>query len=210
MFRYLYIFSILFYLPIFASIRPISSELLQNMTANGSHKSTCPISSKQLRVVSVPYIDFKGQSKTGKLIVHKHIAKKVEKIFDKLYQKRYRIERIRPIWRYGANDHDSISANNTSAYNCRKIAGTTKWSNHAYGLAIDINPIQNPYISRSGQTTHKESRPFVDRSSKQKHSTAMIQPDSYIVKLFKRHGFKWGGDWRSIKDYQHFEYKRQK
>ncbi len=125
------------------------------------------------------------------------------------YKIKYKINLIKPIYYYRANDYRSITANNTSAYNCRKIEGTQKWSNHAYGLAIDINPLQNPFVSKSGHVTHNASRAFIDRSKKQKNSKAMILKNSTIVKLFKAHGFKWGGDWRTIKDYQHFEYKHQ-
>ncbi len=208
MFRYLCIAVILFYLPLDAKIYKIPPNLLKNMTTNGSYKPHCPTKHNDLRVVEVVYLNFADQTKTGKLIVNKLIAKKTAKIFDKLYKIKYQIKLIKPIYIFKANDYNSIAANNTSAYNCRKISNTNKWSNHAYGMAIDINPLQNPYISRSGQITHKTSKPFIDRTTKVKNYKAMIQKNSYIVKLFKTHGFKWGGDWRTIKDYQHFEYKK--
>ncbi len=178
------------------------------MTAQDSYKSNCPISYKDLRVVEVLYQNFDNKTQTGKLIVHRLIARKIETIFKKLYKIKYQIKLIKPIWHFKANDYNSITANNSSAFNCRKIAGTKKWSNHAYGLAIDINPLQNPFVSTSGQVTHKLSKPYIDRTMKAKNHKAMILKNSLLVKLFEAHGFKWGGDWRTIKDYQHFEYKK--
>jgi hypothetical protein len=155
------------------------------MTTHGSYKTNCPVKHKDLRVVEVLYLNFDNKTQTGKLIVHRLIAKKIEMVFEKLYKIKYHIKLIQPIYYYRANDYDSITADNTSAFNCRKISGTTKWSNHAYGLAIDINPLQNPFVSKSGQVTHKASRAFVDRSNKHKNHKAMIQKNSYIVKLFE-------------------------
>ena len=113
--------------------------------------------------------------------------------------------------KYNNNDWESIEANNTSAYNCRKVEGTTRWSNHSYGKAIDINPIENPYISKKGYISHKESLKYAKRVHREDtlQDRAVLLKDDKAVRIFKKHGWSWGGDWITIKDYQHFEYKRK-
>ena len=108
---------------------------------------------------------------------------------------------------YKGSDFNSIEADNTSAFNCRAITGNAKkWSNHAYGIAIDINPIENPYISKSGRIAHKKSYKYRERKSLK----GVILKDDNVERLFKKYGWKWGGDWITIKDYQHFEYSLKK
>jgi hypothetical protein len=101
---------------------------------------------------------------------------------------------------YGGSDFRSIEADNTSAFNCRYVAGTTRWSNHAYGTAIDVNPIENPYVS-GGRTSHRASRPYVERA---RHRPGMAYEGGALVRAFDRIGWGWGGRWTSVKDYQHF------
>ena len=111
---------------------------------------------------------------------------------------------------YNGNDENSMSANNTSAFNYRTISGSKKLSNHAYGLAIDINPRINPYVSSKGNVSPTNGKLYKIRSiqkCKGKYKDYMIQEDSYICQLFKKYGFSWGGDWKNSKDYQHFEKK---
>jgi hypothetical protein len=110
---------------------------------------------------------------------------------------------MRLVSHYRASDFQSIEADNTSAFNCRAVTGGKKWSRHSYGKAIDINPIENPYISRSGRISHKASLKY--RARDHSHSKATILKSDKIVKLFKAKGWRWGGDWNSIKDYQHFD-----
>ncbi|OPX26957.1 MAG: hypothetical protein B1H07_02965 [Campylobacteraceae bacterium 4484_166] len=180
------------------------------MKKQGSYKTNCPVSYKDLKIVVVDYLDFDNNIKKGSLIVHKKISKKVQMIFDELLKIGYNIERIEPIYNYQADDYISIKHNNSSAFNCRKIATTNKWSNHAYGLAIDINPLQNPFVSKDGKVTHKGSVNYIQRHKNKKtlHDKAMIDKDSHVVKIFQKYGFKWGGNWKSVKDYQHFEHPK--
>ncbi len=172
----------------------------------------CPVSFEDLRVVRVPYYASQEnlehpESRNlawGEIVVHKAIAEKVRDIFLEIVEvtsKSIPIQSIVPIFRFGGDDEKSMRANNTSAFNCRKALGSTRFSKHAYGLAIDLNPFWNPYvkgttIAPKGSKSHARRRRSDPRHL---HSTHPI------VKIFKKYGFKWGGDWRSLKDYQHFE-----
>jgi hypothetical protein len=101
---------------------------------------------------------------------------------------------------YGGSDYRSIEADNTSAFNCRRVTGGSSWSMHAYGLALDVNPIENPYVS-NGHTSHAASRPYLDRSRRRR---GMALRGGVLVRAFKRVGWGWGGDWSEPRDYQHF------
>ena len=117
----------------------------------------------ELRHVSLPYIGFGGRARRGALVVNASAADDVVAAFRALYRARFPIRRMKPIQAYGGDDFRSIEADNTSAFNCRPATGSSHWSKHAYGLAIDINPIENPYVS-GGRTSHRASVPFLDRS----------------------------------------------
>ncbi|PLY05234.1 MAG: hypothetical protein C0625_14490 [Arcobacter sp.] len=181
------------------------------MIEGNSHKKDCAISLKDLRYLNLDYIDFYGNTKVGELIVHKDVSLEIVDIFKKLYESKYPIERMELVSNYQGNDFASIKANNTSAYNCRNIEGTNNWSRHAFGKAIDINPIQNPYISRKGNISHSESLKYKKRVHEdlfKAEDKAMILEDDIIVKIFKKYGWIWGGDWQTIKDYQHFDKRK--
>ena len=157
--------------------------------------------------VSYTHLGFDGKVKEGELIVNKKIAKKTVKVFYALYQKRYRIERMRLIDDYGANDEKSMAANNTSAFNYRVISGTTKLSNHSYGMAIDINPRINPWV-KGNKVSPANGKVYKQRKTskcKGKYKRYMIHKNDTAYKIFKKYGFSWGGEWRSSKDYQHFD-----
>ena len=104
-----------------------------------------------------------------------------------------------PIDAYGGSDFRSIEADNTSAFNCRTVEGTSRWSEHAYGRAIDVNPIENPFVS-GGRTSHRASIPYRPNAL----SAGMACPGNVLVRAFRAIGWGWGGDWSSVKDYQHF------
>jgi len=108
---------------------------------------------------------------------------------------------MQPVDAYGGSDFRSIEADNTSAFNCRRATGSTSWSEHAYGRAIDVNPIENPYVSAAGVVAHPASRPYLDRS---RHRPGMAYPGGVLVEAFRSVGWGWGGDWSGVKDYQHF------
>jgi len=190
-----------------AQISKIPKKIARQMIDKGSWRNGCPVEMYDLRYLKINYLDFNYKKKTGEMIVHKSVAYDVVEIFRELYNSNYPIKQMKIISHYNANDFASIEADNTSAFNCRKVTSGKKWSNHSYGKAIDINPIENPYISKSGYISHPKSFPF--RKRVHKHNTskdkAMIIKNDYIIQLFKERGWKWGGNWRTIKDYQHFE-----
>lgn len=170
-----------------------------------SFKIGCPIGRDKLRLVKVRHYNLAGEVRDGSLICHKAIARDLIEIFQELFQARYPIERIMPIDHYDGNDDRSMEANNSSAFNHRRVAGSTRLSLHSYGLAVDINPRYNPYIGRNGTKVRPAvSRPYTDRH---RNFSYKIEANDFCVRLFKQHGFKWGGDWRTVKDYQHFEKK---
>ena len=159
-----------------------------------------------LDTLQMKHIDFDGKTQQGVLICNKAISKDLREIFDELYIAKYPIERIRPISEYANDDERSMQANNTSCYCYRTIEGSSKLSKHAQGLAIDVNPLYNPCVRRKKDGTllvqPSTGKPYVNRSKKFKYK---ITQQDLCYRLFVRHGFKWGGAWRSLKDYQHFE-----
>jgi hypothetical protein len=118
-----------------------------------------------------------------------------------LFEDRFPIRAMRLVDDYGGDDFASIEADNTSAFNCRNATGSGEWSDHAYGRAIDVNPIENPYVHADGTTSHAASQPYLDRS---RHRPGMATPGRSLVRAFDAVGWEWGGRWQSIKDYQHF------
>jgi len=192
------------------SYTKISAEMKNQMIGKSYPKSGAKISFSQLRAVKVKYYNFSGKTKTGTLIVNKKIANKVTKIFYELYKMEYPIQRIAPIDKYGGNDEKSMAANNTSAFNYRWIAGSKKLSMHSQGLAIDINPRINPCV-KNGVVSPSNGKAYKTRKVKKckgRYKKYMIHRNDKVYKLFKKHGFIWGGDWNSLKDYQHFEYAK--
>ena len=174
-----------------------------------SYKTNKYIKWTDLRYVTVKYYDFHGRVQSGELVVNKKIALKTVKIFYELYKIKYQIQRMKLIDDYGANDIKSMTANNTSAFNYRKISGTKTLSRHAYGMAIDINPVINPYVKGSS-VSPSNGKLYKQRTvskCKGKYKKYMIHKNDKVYKIFTKYGFKWGGDWKSYKDYQHFEYR---
>ncbi|MBN2722191.1 MAG: M15 family metallopeptidase [Campylobacterales bacterium] len=172
-----------------------------------SYHRGCPVGLDELRLVKVKHLGFDGSTKQGELVVHSNIASEVVVIFDELYDIGYPIKQIVRIDKFKGSDFASIEADNTSAFNCRKATGSGKWSKHSYGKAIDINPIENPYIFRGRSTSHKASYKYINRNiqnPKTPQEKAMLLPNSKAVAIFKKYGWRWGGDWK-VKDYQHFD-----
>lgn len=163
------------------------------------------ISYDDLVYVHVLYKDFNNQTQQGELICNKKIGDALVDIFSKLYAANYQIDKIRLIDEYGGDDDASCADDNTSCFNYRPVTGGKKLSKHAYGLAIDINPFYNPYVTfKNGQPSVllDATIPYIDRSADFSHK---IDENDLCYKLFTQHGFKWGGAWNSVKDYQHFE-----
>ena len=180
-------------------MRVIDGPLAERMTGV-SWRPGCPVFLRDLRLLTVKHWGFDGRVHTGRLIVHKDVWRRVASAAYRLYAERFPIRRMQLIDAYGGSDFASIEADNTSAFNCRYVDGTTRWSNHAYGRAIDVNPIENPYVS-GGRTSHAASRPYVDRSRRR---PGMAYERGALVRAFDRIGWGWGGRWSGAKDYQHF------
>ena len=164
-------------------------------------EDTDVISREDFRYVHVLHIGADGNVHGGELIVNKKIAEDITDIFIKLYEAGYRIEKIKLIDEYNGDDDLSVQDNNTSSFNFRFVAGSKHLSKHSLGMAIDINPLYNPYIV-NGKVADWGA-PYTDRT---KDFPYKMTKDDLCVKLFKQHGFKWGGDcWKNTLDYQHFE-----
>ena len=181
-------------------IERIDAAQAKRMTGVSWRKG-CPVALRDLRLLRLSHWGFDGRRRTGRLIVHHEVARELVQVFRDLYAARFPIRRMVPVDAYGGSDFRSIEADNTSAFNCRFVDGTTRWSNHAYGRAIDVNPIENPYVS-GGSTSHTASRPYVSRSPRR---PGMAYEGGALVRAFDRIGWGWGGRWTSsVKDYQHF------
>ena len=147
------------------------------------------------------YRGFDGADHVGELIVHADWAEALLGVFAAIHAAGFAIERMESVDNYGASDDASMAANNTSAFNCRYVGGTTRWSRHAYGLAIDINPIQNPYGTCGGAADPPAGQPYLcDRSAQ----TGVITDPGPVLDAFASIGWPWGGHWTSKQDYQHF------
>jgi len=181
------------------SIAPIAGAQAKRMTGV-SWRPGCPVPLRDLRLLTMTYRGFDGRSHTGRLVVHRDVAREVVGAFRELYAAGFPIRRMVPVDAYGGSDFRSIEADNTSAFNCRYVDGTTRWSEHAYGRAIDINPIENPYVS-DGRTSHAASRAYVDRS---RRLPGMALEGGALVRAFDGIRWGWGGRWSGVKDYQHF------
>lgn len=184
----------------------ITDEIFRRIQGK-SFPEACTTSREALRFLRVSHYNGEGEVCQGELICHHSIAEDLLDIFRQLYDARYPIERMVLIDEYDADDEASMAHNNTSAFNFRYISGTRRLSKHSLGLAVDINPLYNPYVrQRGGKTLVSPSgaAPYADRS---KDFPYKIDRNDLCYRLFKAHGFTWGGDWKSSKDYQHFEKK---
>ena len=185
----------------------LSDNIQHRMKKGNSWHKGCPVGLQDLRYLRIKYLNFEGETKLGEMIVHKEVADEVVDIFHELYTIGYPIHKMKLVSDYKGNDWQSIEADNTSAFNCRNATGSKKWSKHSYGKAIDINPIENPYISRKGRISHKASlqyRKRVHRLDIHPDNWALLLKNDKATKIFKKYGWKWGGDWAVVKDYQHF------
>lgn len=185
----------------------LSLEVPPNILSD-EEMASLAISYEDLRYMNILYYDFNGDVQTGELICNKAIADDLIEIFYELYKNEYQIESVRLIDDYNGDDTASMKANNTSCFNYRPVDGTSSLSKHALGCAIDINPFCNPYVvfnkGKAGETyiSPAGSEIYADRS---KVFAYKIDENDLCYKLFKEHGFTWGGNWNSCKDYQHFQ-----
>ncbi len=185
-----------------ASVRPIGPALATRMST--SHRAGCPVDLTDLRHLRLSHIGFDGRRHLGEMVVAARYARDVVRVFERLYDARWPIRRMRLVDTYGGADAASMAADNTSAYNCRRVGGSTSWSAHAYGAAIDFNPVENPYLT-AGSIAPPAGRRFagVDRSSNAPPRPGVIRADDVVVRAFAAIGWEWGGSWAEP-DYQHF------
>ncbi|KHO17791.1 M15 family metallopeptidase [Mycolicibacterium setense] len=180
-----------------AHVRPVDAAAL-----GVSWRPGCPVPPADLRRITLSYIGFGGRSHRGELVVHRDAVSDVIGIFGDLYAARFPIEKIRTVENYPrADDELSMQDNNTSAFNCRSLANGS-WSLHAYGRAVDVNPLINPFISASGELQPTTARKYLDRT---RTDQGMIRDGDVVVRAFGERGWRWGGHWRDPVDYQHFE-----
>jgi hypothetical protein len=179
--------------------RKLSPAVRKRITGVSWHRG-CPVGRGRLRYLKVAYYGFDRRVHRGEMIANRSAVTPLRRAFADLYRSRFPIRRMRLVDDYGGSDYASIEADNTSAFNCRRATGQARWSQHAYGLAVDIDPIENPYVSH-GRTAHRASRTYLRRS---RHRRGMAYSGGALVRAFKRVGWGWGGTWPGPTDYQHF------
>jgi hypothetical protein len=161
----------------------------------------CPVALSGLRMVTMTYRGFDHKVHTGQLVVNAQVTSKLILVFRKLFAMRYPIREMVPVDVYHGSDFASIQADNTSAFNCRNATGSSTWSEHAYGLAVDLNPCENPYVAADGYEAHKRCRQFTDRNL---DVPGLVHTGDAVVSAFASVGWGWGGIWQGARDYQHF------
>lgn len=186
---------------------PLSDALKRRITGISfpDGDEDAQISYGELTYVHVLHYDFSGEVREGELVCNQAVAEDMIEIFRELYENQYPIEKIRLVDEYGGDDDASMEDNNTSCFNYRTVEGTNRLSRHAYGLAIDVNPLYNPYVTtRNGKTvvSPENGSIYADRSEEFPYK---IDEEDLCYRLFTEHGFIWGGSWKNSKDYQHFQ-----
>lgn len=195
------------------SYEPLSEEIILRIAGlsyprdsiTNPAKDVIPL--QDLRYVKIRYVDFDGKKQNGELICNQKIAQDLVEIFSELYDRQYPLASVRLVDDFGGDDLASMEADNTSCFNFREVTasggGSHKLSLHAYGLAVDLNPLYNPYVKK-GKILPQSAKPYANRKNANPYR---IDHEDLAYQLFTSHGFTWGGDWKSLKDYQHFEKK---
>lgn len=178
------------------AISPLDQEMLGHSWHEG-----CPVGAEDLQLVTFSYWGFDGVSRDGNIVVNSEVSRAVLAVFDSLFDNRYPIESVIPIGDLPVDAEDRPDYNNTSGFHCRVVEGTNRWSDHAYGLAIDLNPLLNPFVGRDGEVWPTGGERYLDRGLAE---PGMIDPAGGVVLAFESIGWEWGGNWQSIKDYHHF------
>jgi hypothetical protein len=177
------------------TVHPVAARDLPH-----SYRVGCPVGPAQLRLLRLSYWGFDGKPRVGSLVVRDRVAADIVVVFRKLYTARFPIRRLRKVDAYRGSDDASMAADNTSGFNCRFVSGTRRWSQHAYGEAIDVNPVENPYV-QGARVSPPAGRRFLDRSRERR---GMAVEGGLLVRAFESVGWKWGGRWSGSRDYQHF------
>jgi hypothetical protein len=163
----------------------------------------CPVGLDGLRYLRIAYWGFDRRPHLGEMVANASAVSALRRAFGSLFAQRFPIRRMRLVDHYGGSDYASIQADNTSAFNCRNATGSSRWSEHAYGLAVDIDPIENPYVDTDGTTAHVASRPYLDRDQVR---PGMAVSGGKLVRAFDAVGWGWGGRWPLPTDFQHFSF----
>lgn len=182
-----------------STIERISTATARRMSA--SWRPGCPVPLDALRLVTVTHWGLDGRPHQGELVIHAELAGDIVSVFRQLHEARFPVAQMRLVDDFDGDDNRSMAANNTSAFNCRRATGSDRWSEHAYGRAVDINPVQNPYVTTSGSALPPAGAAHTDRDP---HTPGLIGAGGPVVAAFARIGWGWGGAWSSGKDYQHF------
>jgi len=183
--------------PFASSVHPVTAAEL-----GASYHPGCPVRPAELRRVRLSFWDFDGQRRVGTLDVRATSVDEVSAVFRRLYVARFPLRRLRPIAAYGGSDASSLAADNTSAFNCRRAVapGPPRWSAHAYGEAVDVNPVENPYLE-GGIVRPRAGHAFLDRA---RVRPGMAVAGGTLVHAFASVGWRWGGHWSATPDWQHF------
>lgn len=186
--------------PAFASrVSPLSDDERAAMTGV-TWREGCPIALDALSSVEVSHWGLDGAVHTGQLVVASEQAEAIVAVFERLHAARFPVQSVRPAREFGGDDDAMMRVNNTSAFNCRPVSGGKRFSDHAFGHALDLNPLINPYV-RGSRVDPPQGRAYIDRDPA---VPGIVVDGGPAVAAFAAVGWKWGGHWRSAKDYQHF------
>jgi hypothetical protein len=183
--------------PFVAVVQPVAAA-----DVRFSYRAGCPVPPSQLRVVRLSYWGFDGRRSVGRIVVNRRVTGDVVTVFRRLYAARFPIRRMVPVSTYRGSDDASMAADNTSGFNCRAAVGsrTGSWSAHAYGEAIDVNPVENPYVL-GRRVLPPAGRVYLDRTRARR---GMAVEGGVLVRAFASVGWRWGGRWTASRDFQHF------
>ena len=193
--------------PFQSSIKPLPEPVRAQLVAGGFWRRGCPVPLSGLLLLTVSHRDFNGRVQTGQLVVNRSAARPLAGVFRQLYRLHFPIRHMRLADMYGPRRARPRDGDVSGSFHCRQAVpspctpgrGTGSWSMHAYGLAVDLNPVENPYVG-CGQTRDPAARPYRDRS---RYRPGMVTPR--VVKAFRSIGWRWGGSWTgNTKDYMHF------
>jgi hypothetical protein len=186
--------------PFSASVARLGATRRAAMIRAGAWSPRCPVSLDDLRLVTLTFWGFDARAHAGRLVCNRDAVTAIVGALRRLYEARFPIRRMVPIEAYGASDERSMEADNTSAFNGRFVEGSTVWSQHAYGQAIDVDPLENPEV-KDGKVYPTNAGRYIDRS---RGLPGMITAGDLVVRAFAAEGWGWGGYWHTLKDYQHF------
>jgi hypothetical protein len=186
-----------------AGPRPFTATIAKvtRATVKRSWHPGCPVGLGGLRLITMTYWGMDKKPHDGKMVVNADSTNKIVKVFRTLYRERYPIRRMELVDKYGGSDFKSIEADNTSAFNCRNATGSSSWSQHAYGHAVDLNTCENPYVHPGGHIEHPRC---VKYGNRKRHDPGLVHAGDKVVRAFRSIGWGWGGTWGGPWDYQHF------